>query len=456
MCFALFMVMLDNTVTNVALPSIQRDFDASLSALEWTINAYTLTFAVLLVTGGRLGDIFGRRRVFLIGVVVFAAASATIGFAPTEGWLVASRAIQGIGAALMMPATLSIITNAFPPHERGKAIGTWAGVSAIALALGPVLGGWLTEDVSGARSSSSTSRSRSVAVAVTLFAAQESRDETASRKVDFPGIADAHRRPDGARAGPRRGQRVGLGLGAHRRRCSRLAVIGLAAFVVIERRSDAPIVDFQFFRSRSFVGANLVAFAVSFAMFAMFFFIALYMQNILGYGPLEAGLRFLPSTLVIMVAGPLAGRLADRVGPRPPLVTGLLFIAVSLVWQSRDRRRHDVRLPARPVRPHGPRHGPRDVADEHGRHERRRPHQGRRRLRHAVDEPDGRRHVRRRRPRRAGRRGRPLEARRAAARACPRPRASGSPTRSAPAPRRAAPADVSRRARGVRLRARPA
>jgi MFS family permease len=140
MCFALFMVMLDNTVTNVALPSIQRDFDASLAALEWTVNAYTLSFAVLLITGGRLGDIFGRRRVFLVGVVVFAAASATIGFAPTEGWLVASRAVQGIGAALMMPGTLSIISDAFPPQERGKAIGTWAGVSAIALGLGPVLG----------------------------------------------------------------------------------------------------------------------------------------------------------------------------------------------------------------------------------------------------------------------------------------------------------------------------
>src|SRR4051794_23160715 len=334
MCFALFMVMLDNTVTNVALPSIQKTFDASLSSLEWTINAYSLSFAVLLVTGGRLGDIFGRRKVFLIGVVIFAVSSATIGLAPTEGWLVASRAVQGMGAALMMPATLSIITNAFPPAERGKAIGTWAGVSAIALALGPLVGGWLTEDVTWRAIFFINVPVAAVAIAVTLFAAHESRDETATKQVDIPGIAALTIGLTALVLALVEGNAWGWG-SARIITLLVAAVGGLVGFVFIERASPAPIVDFQFFRARSFVGANLVAFAISFGMFAVFFFLALYMQNILGFSPLETGVRFLPSTLVIMVAGPLAGRLADRIGPRTPLVIGLLFVTVSLAWQSR-------------------------------------------------------------------------------------------------------------------------
>src|SRR5947209_12478358 len=189
MCFALFMVMLDNTVVNVALPSIQRDLHASLSALEWTVNAYTLTFAVLMVTGGRLGDIFGRRRMFLFGVVVFGVSSLAIGFAPSDIFLVAFRAIQGVGAAFMMPATLSIITQAFPPEQRGTAIGTWAGVSALALAIGPVVGGFLTEDVSWRAIFFINPPIAVVAVAMTLFATRESRDETVGRTVDYAGIA---------------------------------------------------------------------------------------------------------------------------------------------------------------------------------------------------------------------------------------------------------------------------
>jgi EmrB/QacA subfamily drug resistance transporter len=334
MSFALFMVMLDNTAVNVALPSIQKDFDASLSALEWTVNAYTLTFAVLLVTGGRLGDIFGRRRMFLFGVVVFALASATIGFAPSSGWLVASRALQGIGAAFMMPGTLSIISNAFPPEERGKAIGTWAGVSAIALAIGPVVGGWLTEEVSWRAIFFINLPVAVGAVAVTLFAAHESRDETVGRSVDIPGIAAMTVALTALVFALVEGNAWGWGspgiLG--------LLVLSVAAavsFAAIERRATAPVVDFEALRSKQFLGANIVAFTISFGMLAMFFFLALYMQNILGYSPLEAGIRFLPSTLVIIVAGPISGRLADRYGPRPLMVAGLLVTAVSLAWQSR-------------------------------------------------------------------------------------------------------------------------
>jgi EmrB/QacA subfamily drug resistance transporter len=332
MCFALFMVMLDNTVVNVALPSIQKDLGATVSGLEWTVNAYTLAFAVLLVTGGRLGDLFGRRRVFLFGVVTFAASSGFIGFSQSEAWLVAGRAVQGIGAAFMMPGTLSIISNAFPPAERGKAIGTWAGVSALALAIGPVVGGFLVENVSWQSIFFLNLPVAAGAVAVTLFATHESRDETAPPSVDIPGVATIT---------------VGLaalvlalveanswGWGSARiLGLLATAAVGLAAFAVIELRSRYPMVDFSFFRSRSFLGANLVAFIVSFAMLAMFFFIALYMQNIKGYSPLEAGVRFLPSTLVIMVAGPIAGRLTDRVGPRPLISAGLLMVAGSLFWQ---------------------------------------------------------------------------------------------------------------------------
>jgi EmrB/QacA subfamily drug resistance transporter len=333
MCFALAMVMLDNTVVNVALPSIGQDLHADLSSLEWTINAYTLSFAVLLVTGGRLGDIFGRRRMFLAGVAIFALSSASIGLAPTQTALVVSRAVQGAGAALMMPATLSIITNAFPPQERGKAIGTWAGVSALALAVGPVVGGLLTEHVSWRAIFFLNLPVAVGAVAITLFAAHESRDETVAKTVDVPGIAAITVGLTALVLALVEGNSWGWG-SARIVGLLALSVVALAAFAVIERRVKAPMVEFAFFRSRSFLGANLVAFIVSFAMLAMFFFLALYMQNVLGYSPVEAGVRFLPSTLVVMVAGPIAGRLTDKLGPRPLLTAGLVLVAVALAWQS--------------------------------------------------------------------------------------------------------------------------
>jgi EmrB/QacA subfamily drug resistance transporter len=333
MCFALFMVMLDNTVVNVALPSIQRDLHASITSLEWTVNAYTLTFAVLLVTGGRMGDIFGRRTMFLFGVVSFAVSSAFIGFAPTQELLVAGRAIQGIGAAFMLPGTLSIISDAFPPHERGRAIGMWAGISGLALAIGPVVGGALTEYVSWRAIFFLNLPVAAGAVVVTLFATRNSRDETVDRSVDFPGIAALSVGLTGLILALIEGNRWGWG-------STRIvvmfaaAVLGLLAFIYIETHRRVPMVDFTFFKSRTFAGANLVAIVISFAMLAQFFFMALYMQNILGYSALGAGVRFLPSTLVIIVVAPIAGRLADKVGPKPPIMAGLAILATSLFLQS--------------------------------------------------------------------------------------------------------------------------
>jgi EmrB/QacA subfamily drug resistance transporter len=334
MCFALFMVMLDNTVVNVSLPSIQRDLHASLSALEWTVNAYTLTFAVLMVTGGRLGDIFGRRTFFLFGVVVFGLSSAAIGFAPNDTMLVAFRAIQGIGAAFMMPATLSIITQAFPPHQRGTAIGTWAGVSAMALAIGPVVGGFLTQQVSWRAIFFINPPIAVGAVAVTLFAAKNTRDETVDRTVDYAGIAALTVGLTALVLALVEGNSWGWG-SPRIIALFATAVVALAAFVQIERTVKAPMIDFTFFRSRTSLGANLVGFLVTFAMFAQFFFITLYMQNILHYSPIGTGLRFLPSTLVIVVMGPLAGRLTDRVGPRPLMTLGLVLTAAAILLQSR-------------------------------------------------------------------------------------------------------------------------
>jgi EmrB/QacA subfamily drug resistance transporter len=333
MCFALFMIMLDNTVVNVALPSIQRDLHASISSLEWTVNAYTLTFAVLLVTGGRLGDIFGRRTMFLFGVVVFALSSAFIGFAPTQEVLVAGRAVQGVGAAFMMPGTLSIISDAFPPQERGRAIGTWAGVSGLALAIGPVVGGALTEYVSWRAIFFLNLPVAAGAVVVTLFAARNSRDETVDRSIDYPGIAALSVGLTGLILALIEGNSWGWG-SIQIVLLFVTAAAGMVAFAVIETHRRVPMVDFSFFKSRTFLGANLVAVVISFAMLAQFFFMALYMQNILGYSALQAGVRFLPSTLMIIIVAPIAGRLADKIGPKPLIMAGLSLLGLSLFLQS--------------------------------------------------------------------------------------------------------------------------
>jgi EmrB/QacA subfamily drug resistance transporter len=334
MCFALFMIMLDNTVVNVALPSIQKDLGASISGLEWTINGYTLSFAVLLATGGRLGDIFGRRLMFIAGVVIFALSSATAGFAPDETALVISRVVQGVGAALMMPGTLSIITDAFPAHERGKAMGTWAGVSALALAIGPVLGGFLTEHVSWRAIFYINIPVAIGAVLATLFAVRESRDTSVGREVDYAGVAVLTAGLTALILALVEGNSWGWG-STEIIALLAAAAVALPAFVWVENRVKAPMVQFDLLSDRNFLAAVCVALIITFAMMGVFFFLALYMQDILDYSPLEAGVRFLPSTLMIVGVAPVAGRLSDRFGPRWLIAGGLVIVAASLFSFSR-------------------------------------------------------------------------------------------------------------------------
>jgi EmrB/QacA subfamily drug resistance transporter len=334
MCLSMFMIMLDSTVVNVALPSIQKDLKTSVDQLEWVVNGYTLSFAALLVTGGRLGDIFGRRLIFQIGVVVFAVSSATAGLAPEPNTLVISRIAEGIGGALMMPATLSIITDAFPVEERGKAIGTWAGISGLALSFGPLAGGFLTEDVTWRAIFYINLPIAVLALLASLVAVRESRDENAERSVDYLGVllltvsltAFVLALIEGNEWGWGSARIVGLLVGG---------AVGTALFLFTESRVRAPIVDFSFFRSRNFVGANTVATIISFAMMGSFFFLAIYLQDLLQFSPLETGVRFLPTTVLVVIAAPLAGRVADKIGSRLPMVLGLVITAVSLYLFSR-------------------------------------------------------------------------------------------------------------------------
>jgi EmrB/QacA subfamily drug resistance transporter len=329
MCLSMFMIMLDSTVVNVALPSIQKDLGTSVNQLEWVVNGYTLSFAALLVTGGRLGDIFGRRLVFAIGVAVFAVSSATAGLAQDPTMLIVSRICEGIGGALMMPATLSIVTDAFPPEERGKAIGTWAGISGLALSIGPLAGGFLTEQVTWRAIFYINVPIAAIALFAAFTVVRESRDETADRRIDYLGVVLLTVALTSLVLALIEGNEWGWGSG----REIALFVTGAVAtalFLVNESRVSAPVVDFTFFRSRNFVGANTVATIISFAMMGSFFFLAIYLQDLLGYSALETGVRFLPTTVVIVIVAPLAGRVADRIGSRWPMVLGLAITALSL------------------------------------------------------------------------------------------------------------------------------
>jgi EmrB/QacA subfamily drug resistance transporter len=330
----LFMIMLDNTVVNVALPSIGRDLHVSISSLEWVVTAYALTFAALLITGGKLGDLMGRRRIFIIGIAIFTLSSLACGLAPTAGFLIGARAVQGVGAALMNPASLSIITATFPPRERGQAIGIWAGVSAMALAIGPLVGGLIVENINWNWIFFINVPVGVLGIIVSQLVIKESRDTSHEQSIDLPGLitssaglfALTYALIEGNKHGWTSPEIVGLFIGA---------VALLVAFVVLEHRQRLPMLDLSLFRIGSFAGSNLVAMLVSLGMFGVFFFVSLYIQNILGWSPTQAGAAFLPMTLLIIIVAPAAGKMSDRVGSRWLMGVGMTLVSISLLLYQR-------------------------------------------------------------------------------------------------------------------------
>jgi EmrB/QacA subfamily drug resistance transporter len=330
--FGLFMIMLDNTVVNVALPSIQEDLGTGLSQLQWIVAGYALSFAALMLIGGKLADAYGRRLIFVLGIVVFTAASLWCGLATSGEMLIAARVVQGIGAALMNPATLSIIAATFPARERGMAIGIWAGVSALALAIGPLVGGLLTEHLSWHWIFFVNVPVGIVGVAASYLLIRESKDDT-HESLDMPGLATSALGLFALTYGLIEANAYGW-TSARIVGSFAVAIVSLAAFLVIERRRRSPMLDLTLFRSGTYAGANLAMLLVALAMFGVFFFVSLYMQNVLGYSAVQAGAAFLPMTLLIILVAPVAGKLSDRHGSRWLMSGGMVLLGVQLLYFS--------------------------------------------------------------------------------------------------------------------------
>jgi EmrB/QacA subfamily drug resistance transporter len=325
----LFMVVLDNLVVNVALPSIHRDLGASIQALEWTVNAYVLAYAVLLLTGAALGDRLGRKRMFMAGISLFTISSAAAALAPSIGALIAARAAQGVGAAIATPLTLTLLADAFPPARRGVALGVWSGISGVAVALGPLVGGavvqlsswhwifWINVPIG--------------AVLVPLAAARLTESYGPERGLDVRGLVLASSGLFGLVYGLVRSQSLGW--------TSPEVVISLAvgavlvlAFVRYELRTKDPMLPMQFFANRGFAVTNAVSLAMYFGMFGSIFFLSQFLQNVLHNTPLQAGIKLLVWTGATMVVSPLAGYFSERVGSRLFMVAGLALQALALGW----------------------------------------------------------------------------------------------------------------------------
>jgi EmrB/QacA subfamily drug resistance transporter len=334
LCVAQFVVVLDASIVNVALPTIGTSLHFSQDNLSWVVNAYVLTFGGFLLLGGRMADLLGRRRVFMGGLVIFALASLAGGFATNDTQLIAARAVQGLGAAILSPAALSIITTTFRDGaERNKALGVWGAVAGSGGAAGVLLGGILTSGLGWewVLWVNVPIGLAAAAIAPTLLA--ESREEARTRTFDFAGAVSVtaalsllvYAVVDATNAGWGSTKTISL---------LALSALLFAAFVAIELRSKDPVVPFSIFRSRTITGANVAGLLVGGSLFSMFFFISLYMQQVLGYSAIHAGLSYLPLALMIIVAAGVASQLTTKVGFKPVLAAGLVFIGAGLIWFS--------------------------------------------------------------------------------------------------------------------------
>ena len=337
---------LDGTVVNVALPTIAEDLDAGMSGLQWTLDAYLVTLTALLLLGGSMGDRYGRRRVFVAGLIGFTGASLLCGVAPTTGFLIFARALQGVAAAFLVPGSLAILSATFHPDDRSRAIGAWSGLAGASSAVGPFLGGWLIESVSWRLIFLLNLPLAAVAVAIAVRHVPETRDLDISGRPDIPGAVAVS---------------VGLagvcyaliegadGIGAAEVVAGVAGVIALAAFIWIEANLDDPMLPLSLFRSRQFSGANATTLAVYAALGGALFLVVLQLQTVLDYSALEAGAALLPITLLMLTLSPRTGQLAQRIGPRLPMTVGPLVVAAGLVLFARvepGRSYGEVVLPA--------------------------------------------------------------------------------------------------------------
>jgi EmrB/QacA subfamily drug resistance transporter len=334
------MILLDGTIVNIAIPHIQSYFNTAFSNIEWVMNAYILVFAVLLVPMGRFGDLWGRRRLFVGGMVLFTLGSLACGLAPSIYLLIAFRVVQGIGGAAMMPSTLSIIATVFPPHKRGAAMGVWGGVSGLASGLGPVLGGIILQYVTWPTVAGSwrwiflvNIPVGVIGVVLALRLVPESKNPTAVESLDVPGIGLLSVSLFCLTFALIEGQRFGwtsatiLGLFA-------ATVVAFGLFYWCEHRVRQPLIDFSLFRRVDFAAGNATGLLLSAAMMGAFFTIPVFLQSVLGFSAIKAGLVMAPMSVIIIFAAPLAGTLSDRLGSKWIVAAGMFFLAFGLAWMA--------------------------------------------------------------------------------------------------------------------------